>query len=213
MWFLIVLCAAVLLPGSAQAQALPANDLAFSVGWSGAEYGASGSEERWRGSLLLGLSAGRYWTPNLKTEIEAGWNSPTRSDIYQEIIIGTARTYGYADHRAADLRVSLGQSYQFGRNQWVHPYLGAGIDVVRRDTRVTRSPQTRPLYVVSGPRPADLYIPPVEQQKTETLARAFIKGGWKMYATDRLFFSTELKVGFASELDHAVAKLGIGFDF
>jgi hypothetical protein len=212
MWFLIILCGAVLAPASARAQSLPANDLVFSVGWSGAEYSAAGSNESWQGSLLLGLSAGHYWTPHVKTEIEAGWNSPTTGEIYQEIIIGTTRAYGYADHRAADLRFSLGQSYQFGRNQWVHPYIGAGIDMVRRDTRLSRTPQSRPFYVVP-PRPAGLLIPAIEEHKTETLARAFIKGGCKMYATDRLFFTTELKVGFASELDHAAVKLGIGFDF
>jgi len=213
MWFLIILCAAVLAPASAQAQSAPANDLALSVAWSGADYGTTGNDDRWQGSLLLGLSAGHYWTPHLKTELEAGWNSPTTSEIYQEIIIGTARTYGYADHRAADLRFSLGQSYQFGRNQWAHPYLGVGVDLIRRETRIVRVPQSRPLYVPTGQRPGELFIPPLQEHKTETLARAFIKVGSKMYATERMFFSTELKVGFGSEIDHAVAKLGIGFDF
>ena len=214
MRFLTILCTAVLLPAAAApAQSLPANDVRVSLGWSGAEYNAPSSPDRWRGSLLVGLGAGHYWTPHLKTEFEGGWNSPTTTDIYQEIIIGPSRAYGYADYRASDLRFSLGQSYQFGRNQWVHPYLGAGIDVVRRETRVARAPQFRPLYVGTGLRPADLFNPALQEHKTEILARVFIKGGSKMYATDRVFFSTELKVGFGADLDHAVAKIGLGFDF
>jgi hypothetical protein len=35
----------------------------------------------------------------------------------------------------------------------------------------------------------------------------------KMYASERTFFLTELKLGFAPDLDHALWKLGLGFDF
>ena len=43
--------------------------------------------------------------------------------------------------------------------------------------------------------------------------RPFIKTGAKMYASERMFFLTELKVGFAPDLDHVLWKLGVGFDF
>jgi hypothetical protein len=34
-----------------------------------------------------------------------------------------------------------------------------------------------------------------------------------MYASERAFFNTELKLGIRREVDHVVWKIGLGFDF
>ena len=214
MRFLLITLGIGILPTLSHAQtALPTNDVTFSIGWSGAEYDAIGEYDRWRGSLLLGASAGHYWTDHLKTEVEAAWNSRTTSEVYQEIVIGTSRTYAIADYTVDDLRFSFGQLYQFGRNEWIHPFVGAGADVVRRDTHLARPTQTRPGFPGGSQRSLDVGIPALGEQNVEILVRPFLKGGWKMYVTDRAYFSTELKFGFAPDLDHALWKIGIGFDF
>jgi hypothetical protein len=43
--------------------------------------------------------------------------------------------------------------------------------------------------------------------------RPFLKAGLKMYASDRTFVVTELKLGFAPDPQHAMWKLAVGFDF
>jgi hypothetical protein len=208
-----MILAVVMLPARSEGQTtLPRHDATLSIGWSGAEYGVE-DYDRWRGSLLLGVGVGRYWTDHLKTEIEAGWNSRSNGEIYEEVIVGGTPAYGLANYRVGDIKLSLGQTYQFGRNEWVHPFVGAGIDVIRRDTVFDRPPQNRPSYGGPNQRPIDVLVPPRHESETRTLARPFIKAGWKMYASDRVYFSTEFKLGFAPDLDHAVWKLGLGFDF
>jgi hypothetical protein len=49
--------------------------------------------------------------------------------------------------------------------------------------------------------------------ETRVLVRPYLKGGWKLYTSDRVYFSTELKLGFAPDLDHALWTIGMGFDF
>lgn len=210
---IIMVLALVMLPASSNAQPeLPRNDVAVSTGWSGAAYDAQ-EYDNWRGSLLFGVSGGHYWTDHFKIEIEAAWNTRTNSDIYQELTLNGSQTYALANYRVGDVRLSLGQSYQFGRNDWVHPFIGAGADIIRRDTVFNRPAQTRPTYRSPSHRPIDVLVPAAQEQEMLILVRPFVKTGLKMYASDRAFFSTELKLGFAPDLDHAVWKLGVGFDF
>ena len=208
----LTLIAVLIVPVTAQAQNnLPQNDLTVSLGWSGAEHDSTNDYDRWRGSLFVGVSGGHYWTEHVKTEIEAAWNSRTTDEVYEELVVGATRTYGIATYRVSDARLSLGQSYQFGRNEWVHPFVGVGADLVRRHVEMDRPAQTRQTYTYQ--RPIDVRIPAAQSSDTRALVRPYVKGGWKMYASDRLYFTTEFKLGFAPDLDHALWKIGMGFDF
>lgn len=210
----IALLACVMFPSWAAAQApLPRNDAAFSIGWSGSEY-RSEDYDRWRGSLFLGASGSHHWIDHLKTDIEASWHSRTNSESYEEVIVDGVQTYAISNYRARDLRLSIGQSYQFGRNQWVHPYVGAGADIIHRQSVLDRPTQSRfQSGPVSGRSPTSITVPALHESETRMLVRPFLKSGVKMYASERVFFLTELKLGFAPDLDHALWKLGIGLDF
>jgi hypothetical protein len=210
----ISVLACVLLPSWVAAQvSLPRNDAAISLGWSGSEY-PLGEYDRWRGSLFLGISTGHHWTDHFRTDLEAGWTSRVNTETYQEIDIGGVKTYGIANYRARDFRLTVAPSYQLGRNQWVHPYVGGGADIIHRQSVLDRPFQSRfqPGPAV-GRSPASITVPAVHERDVQVRVRPFLKTGVKMYASERSFFVTELKVGFASDLDHALWKLGVGFDF
>lgn len=190
---------------------LPGNDVMLSTGWAGAEHRIYDGRH-WHGSLLLGASAGHYWTPHLKTEVEASWNSPRARGIYENIERDGGYTYALSDYRAHDTRVGVVQIYQFGRNEWVHPYVGVGADVVRRVASTDRLQQSRTVFVPPN-RQIPIEIPGVSARKTTVFAQAVLKTGLKMYVAERTFFHTELKFGVRRDVDHVVWKLGMGVDF
>jgi Outer membrane protein beta-barrel domain len=214
MQFTLALLACLIFPGWAAAQSpLPQNEAAVSIGWSGSEHHLE-EYDRWHGNLFLSGAGGRYWTDHLKTELEAGWQSRTNSESYDQVIIDGVHTYAISNHRVRDLRLSISQSYQFGRNQWVHPYVGVGADIIHRQSVLDRPTQSRPQTVSSAGRPfINVTIPARHDSETRVLVRPFLRSGVKMYASEEVFFLTELKLGFAPDLDHALWKVGFGFDF
>ena len=190
---------------------LPKHDATLTIGWAGSEYELS-RYDTWRGSLLVAASVGHYWTDHLKTEFEAGWTNPGKAELYEDIIYQGASTYIELDHRSYDLRLGATQIYQFGRNAWVHPYVGAGFDVVRRETRFDRGRQSRTILLPSN-RSIPVEIPPATVQLTDVFGQGTLKTGLKMYASERAFFNTEFKLGLRRSVDHVVWKIGLGFDF
>ena len=189
---------------------LPANDAIISIGWAGADHHVQ-DQRRWHGNLLIGISAGRYWTDHLKTEAEASWNSPRTHEVYETIERQGGYTYALSDYRAFDVRAGVAQLYQFGRNEWVHPYVGVGADVVRRSASLERWPQSRTVFLQSRSIPVE--IAAATERKTTVFAQAVLKTGLKMYFGEKTFFNTELKFGVRREVDHLVWKMGMGIDF
>jgi opacity protein-like surface antigen len=189
---------------------LPGNDAIISLGWAGSDHEIH-DQKRWHGSLLVGLSGGHYWTHHVKTEIEASWNDPGKSERYETFERQGGVTYALSDYRAHDVRVGVAQLYQFGRNEWVHPYVGVGVDAVRRRQSIERAQQSRSVYVQN--RTIPVVIPAASESVTRIFAQPFVKTGVKMYASEKVFFNTELKVGVKRNVDHVVWKIGMGFDF
>ena len=209
----IVMLTSVLLPAWAEAQVtLPRNEAVVSVAWAGSAY-ALNSYDRWEGSLFLSASAGRYWTHYLKTDIEAAWTSAAEGETSEHVTIGGVNTFAQGHHRSQDVRLAIGQSFQFGRNAWVHPSLGAGADVVWRRTVLDRPAQQGFAYGISARSPTTVLVPAMRTSTSEVFAVPYVKAAVKMYASERAFFATELKLGFAPDLDHVLWKLGMGFDF
>jgi hypothetical protein len=189
---------------------LPANDTTVSVGWAGADHQIH-DERHWHGNLLVGISSGHYWTDHLKTEVEASWNSPRTHQVYENIEAPGGYTYALSDYRAFDVRVGVAQLYQFGRNAWVHPYLGIGADVVRRESSLERSPQSRTVFLAD--RNSPVVIAAASERKITVFAQAILKTGLKMYISEKAFLNTELKFGVRHDVDHVVWKIGMGMDF
>ncbi|MEO5742430.1 MAG: outer membrane beta-barrel protein [Vicinamibacterales bacterium] len=190
--------------------ALPDHDTTISIGWTGAEH-ETRDQRRWHGSLLAGVNVGHYWTDHLKTEAEASWSSPRTHQIYENFERDGGYTYALSDYRAYDIRIGVAQLYQFGRNEWVHPYVGVGADVVRRASSFERLPQSRTIFVQN--RNIPVAIPAASERTTGVFAQAILKAGVKMYVSEKAFFNTELKLGVRDDVDHVVWKFGMGVDF
>jgi opacity protein-like surface antigen len=189
---------------------LPDNDTIMTIGWAGSE-DQFHDQRVWHGSLLVAVSGGHYWTDHLKTEVEASWNSPHNGALYENIEHQGGITYALSDYRAQDIRIGAGQLYQFGRNEWVHPYVGAGADVVRRERTIARREQTRSVYLQN--RNVAVVIPAALERETEVFVEPFLKTGLKMYVSEKAFVNTELKLGLRRDVDHVVWKFGVGVDF
>ena len=118
--FVLALTAATGATAHAQTPQLPRHDATISVGWFGQQYPGLERYDRWHQSLLSGAGVGRYWTAHLKSEVEASWLSPVAFES------GESTPNRWRDGlRQVQLpipgpEVSLGQSYQFGVNAWVH---------------------------------------------------------------------------------------------
>jgi hypothetical protein len=217
MRILVAAVAGVLLPALAQAQIdaprLPRNDATLSIGLNGGWYEDVGEYDHWHGTLFGGVSTGHYWTQNLKTDIEAAWLSTAKADNYEPIIFGGASTYVRTSYRVNDLKVSLAQSFQFGRNAWVHPYLGAGADIIHRRETEDRAPQFASVFTGTNTPSRTVLIPASREHESDIRVVPFVKGGFKLYVSDRAFFVQEFKFGIGAHLEHALWKTGIGFDF
>ncbi len=207
----------VLVPGLLHAQSdpppLPRNDVTVSTGWIGARYRNVGDYSQWHGSLFGGANVGHYWTENLKTEVEAGWLSTTTSHSYEAFILNGERAYVQGDYVLKDLKLSVSQTFQFGHNAWIHPFLGAGVDLDYLRTTDDRPPQQAFVYPNGGGPSRSILIPGVHERERAARAVGFAKGGFKMYVSDRAFVVQEFKFGFGRGLDHMLWKTGIGIDF
>ena len=208
----VLMCSAAPVMASAQTRSvtLPKNDATLVLGWSGAEHQHS-DERSWHGSLLVGLSGGHYWTDHLKTEVETSWTRPRDKEIFETIERQGGYAYAFSNYRAQDIRFGIVQLYQFGRNEWIHPYVGLGADVVRRQATIERDGQSATVFLQN--RSIPVQIPALNERKTSVFAEAVVKTGLKMYVSERAFFNTELKLGMRNDIDHVVWKFGMGVDF
>jgi hypothetical protein len=167
--------------------------------------------DRWYGEGRYAGSLAYYWTRNLKTEFEHHW-SGEESRYYQDAISIGGAIHPVARESFHQLQQSaLRLVWQFGDNQWIHPYVSAGavLDIERRHET---SP---PVY-----RPGQPGQPPViirnamdSGHRTEYRGGWTIGGGAKFYMTERAFFNAGI-VGTNSRRAATVSMLaGFGIDF
>ncbi len=186
--------------GLAQAPAVPAWDVAVTTGLFEGRPGNTGAPsygDNWYDTVRGGVSVGRYWTTNLKTEVEVMTSGE-----------GTRYSYGAQEY----LRLSQGSArvvWQFFDNQWIHPYVLAGV-TVDADRR-------RTLVLDQYPRTIDPRGPIVAPRTVgpDTLyqAGAIAGAGAKLYMSPRLFANTGVLVTKAKRARTVSVVLGLGLDF
>ena len=200
--------------GAAQAQTapvLPRNEAVASLGWFGADYHHEGEYGNgWHPSLLAGVGAGRYWTDHLKTEVEAAWLSRVHTYAYERATIDGVTAEIASEYKFHTTKLSVAQVYQFGRNAWVHPFIGTGTDVDWLRTAEDRPAPGRPVYFANGQTKT---IPVVHEAEKTILFHPFVKAGFKWYLSERASFISEWKFGFHQGFQHALWKSGFGVDF
>jgi hypothetical protein len=187
-------------------------DLSGTAGWLSAGtviYSPRDSKD-WHSSLFGTVSAGWYWTDNLKTEIDVGAGTEAAGYRFQYVVIDGRPTYRNSDYTFSRRILGISQQYQFFRNAWFHPHVAAGANLTwERSTEHFSSnfvgdlpgdPRGLPPTITDGP-------------KTTFTVRPFVATGFKAYMTPRSFFRTDLRVRFHGGPDETQLRFGFGIDF
>jgi len=182
-------------------------DVAGSIGWLNVDKSNlsnnQSSNDWYNRSVYGGAAAGWYWTDHLKTEVEAGVSSRASLLVYGVDFVNGAAITRYSRYSFATTRLGVSQQYQFLRNAWVHPFVGAGIDVVWEQTD-----RTEEFYPLPGGHGAVTY-----PRETDVLTRPFLTLGLKGYFSGRGFVRTDLKLVLDNSVDEVLIRFGIGVDF
>lgn len=187
-------------------------DVAGHAGWlrsNKSEIGADWND--WYDAAAGGISGGYYFTPHVKTDVHATFTTEGRIFTNESIPVAGQPfpTFRTSEHFFQTAAFGASGSYQFFENQWVHPSVGAGLDLVRERHRVYT-----PQQFVSSRDPRPVVIPAVSgPTEVSYAARPFVTTGVKFYVTDRTFVRTDLRSSFSTRgLSHVIWTAGIGVD-
>ncbi len=171
--------------------------------------------DRWYSSARAGISVGRYWTPNLKTEIEVMTSGEGRRYASRTAILADGTHWSYGAHEY--FRASQGSArvvWQLLDNRWIHPYLLAGVAVDAARQHAFIPEQYR--YLGDGRTPAFREtLVPQQTEGPDTVYRvgAMLGAGAKLYFSPTVFANTALLVTHAKPAKTVSIILGLGIDF
>jgi hypothetical protein len=187
-------------------------DISGTAGWVSANKHDLTYDD-WRSQGEASLAFGWYWTDHHETEIEVG--ATTEASVYASVPVplpGQPPAYVSTFSTFSTRRIAVIQHYQFRRNEWVHPFVGAGLDIVherqaRRDDPVFwYDPIARQTRMV---RDRVDYAP-----SSNVTARAVLNAGVKAYLTRKVFSLTDLRVSVSRDRAEDVQwRFGLGVDF
>ncbi|MBI2833036.1 MAG: outer membrane beta-barrel protein [Acidobacteria bacterium] len=181
-------------------------DLSGYLGWfNGNKRDIAVPFDRWYNeSVFAGIGFGYYWTDHLKTEVELSGSSGDEIFTYESSPApdGRGMIFSATTHEYSNRTLAVGQSYQFFRNQWFHPLIGAGIDLDWERHR-TETPPFGPPNLVRQPSIDETTLKP----------KAFVLVGFKGYLAERAFFRSDLKIAATDHLEQVIWRVGFGVDF
>jgi opacity protein-like surface antigen len=163
----------------------------------------------WYGDGRYAGSIAYYWTKNLKTEFEHQW-SGEGARYEQDFVTVNGAIHPLGREAFFQLQQSsLKIVWQFGDNQWVHPYVSAGavLDIERRHSF------SQPVYQ-PGVRGTVIVRPATEtDQRTDYRSGWTLGGGAKFYVTRKAFLNAGV-IGTNSRPGATISVLtGFGIDF
>ena len=183
-------------------------DAAGLVGWRGVNKSDVAPDwNDWYDVAVFSASAGRYFTPHVKIDLDLSTTNTGRVFGQDLVAIpgGSVPYYRLRESRFRRTTAAAALAYQFFENQWVHPFLGAGIEGIREAERIEVQ-----LLPPGGSR-APILIPETHVRYS---ARPFITGGVKWYVSERAFIRSDILSTFSSAgAESAVWRVGVGVDF
>jgi len=182
-------------------------DAAGLVGWRGVNKSDVAPDwNDWYDVAVFSASAGSYFTPHVKIDLDL--STTTTGRVFGQDLVGIPGAVPYYRLRESRFRrttAAAALAYQFFENQWVHPFLGAGIEGIREAERVETQ-----LLPTRGPL-AQVVIPETQVRYS---ARPFVTGGVKWYVSERSFIRSDIRSTFSSDgAESAVWRVGVGVDF
>jgi len=164
----------------------------------------------WYNAASGGLTAGRYLTPHFKAEIHAAVAREGRIYSQDRLLTEPFPVFRSREHYFRTASAGAGVSYQFLENQWFHPFVGGGLEVLREHHRVQTLQQT----LSRGPGLPPVVLPAVAPApEVSYSARPFVTTGFKWYVAERAFLRTSIQASFSHRgTTHVVWAVGIGAD-
>lgn len=217
---ILPLAAVAWLAGAAVATAqeppkvLNRGDARFVIGWQNLhkEQPPPQNYDNWLNGIFYGgAGAGWYWTDHLKTQIDVGAGTEGRQYRFDQFVVNGLTTGRSSRISVRRQSVAVAQQYQFFRNQWFHPHVGAGVDIARETT----SEEYQPVFGFDSVTRTSRQIEPARTEGPEhrTIARPFAEAGLKAYMTRRAFFTADTRFMYRKGLDEVLLRLGFGVDF
>jgi hypothetical protein len=196
-------------PLAAQTPIPPRLDISGAVGWfandrelPGGPFYDDDTQHRW----VFGGDVGLYWNEHLKSEVGSSATTTGSSFVLVPIAPSREGAYPYASghRRTREVRVVAQQIYQFGHNAWVHPYVGAGVVVLRETSRLEfdQTPLANP----------ELLVPPSQRAETVTRVKPVVSAGFKAYFSPRTFVRGDILLSPWTTSRDVTVRGGIGVD-
>jgi hypothetical protein len=173
---------------------------------------AGGYREDWDNTVQGAVVFGRYLSNQLKLELEA---STTSRGVQHQSTPVTVPELPYPYLIFSEVRTSVRSlsglvAWQFGNNEWVHPFVAAGVSA-DWDDAVVHVPEQ---FYHSDPRLPSM---PITDSRTESRTtqhlRGIFGGGAKLYFTERAFVRTEGRLTWSANRQSLTFRAGIGIDF
>jgi hypothetical protein len=160
--------------------------------------------DQWYAAPLVEGSAGHYWTPHFKTELDFATAGHGTIDGVEDM--------RYREHTLRESTVGATAVYQVFDNQWVHPFVGAGLEVVREHHVADSLPASIATFPITTPPVTRRPIPAIDNVSYSV--RPVVTGGFKFYVSQKAFVRTEVRTAFSTDRPLAIQwRGGIGIDF
>jgi len=164
---------------------------------------------RWGGSGVAAFrgSIGHYWTNHLKNEFGVSWMGERFSNV-ETADPGVPSGRASVTDTQQLQTFSAAATYQFRDNAFAHPYVSAGIAVLRvSDHYVQESRTFRINGVTYTARAIDEYV-------TSFLVRPIVAAGYKFYFNQRVYVRPEAAAAIGpGGSSHVALRIGVGTDF
>ncbi len=165
---------------------------------------------RWSGVASGGGSIGYYWTAHLKTELDLSASNEDENYTFEATALPgqTLPQFVQRDHEIRFTTAAAGLTGQFFENAWFHPFVGAGIEVVREREHTETVPPPVP------PRASTVSPSPPGETRVRYSGRAYVATGFKAYLSDHTFIRTDLRTSWSGDGLAALGwRSGVGVDF
>ncbi len=189
-------------------------DTSVTIGWLGGNKEEIGGDwDQWYDTFATSVEIGRYWTRHLKTDL--GATLTTEGDVYSQeqfTVPGQSFPVFFSrQHRFGVKALHLSAAYQFLENTWVHPFVGAGVQLAWERHRTETPFPTAFGRDGRGP----FTVPPLaEIDRARFDSRPFVTGGAKFYVAEHGFIRTDLSAAFDGRGTQRVWwRVGGGMDF
>ena len=198
----------LLVASSSEARQLPGSFRTWDVsttagsfhGQSSSDNSSSGYHDDWHDAPEWLVTAGHYWSPHLKTEVEFG--ATGEGDRYSQRVIslpgGPAQYPASAQDFVRIRQASARVAWQFLDNQWIHPYLSAGVSF---DQERTRTHVYTPIFYPDPRNPSTRVVGTAEHDepsRTTYRPGLVFGGGAKWYVSAAVFIKTGAQFGVAA---------------